>query len=196
MSACILRQGAARGPLPEARHGVDQPVPVARERDRAPRRRSPPWNPRSTIVGVRLGEELGLARTGVSVARVPPGRESFVYHAHHHEEEWLYILSGCGVAEVDGRELAVGPGDFLAFPTPSVAHHLRNPFDYDLVYLMGGEHRECEIADFPRLGKRTVRSGAEVTVYDLAAGQPLASPEADAAEVEDAGVPTAGRDPA
>lgn len=134
---------------------------------------SHPWNPRSTVIGVRLGEALGLERTGVSVARVPPGRESFVYHAHHHEEEWLYILSGCGIAEIDGRELAVGPGDFLAFPAPSVPHHLRNPFEYDLVYLMGGENRDCEVSDFPRLGKRVVRTGGELTVYDLADGQPF-----------------------
>lgn len=154
---------------------------------------SHPWNPHSTVLGVRLGEALGLERTGVSVVRVPPGRESFVYHAHHHEEEWLYILSGCGVAEVDGRELAVGPGDFLAFPTPSVAHHLRNPFEYDLVYLMGGEHRDCEIADFPRLGKRVVRSGDEVTVYDLAAGRSFGPLEAEADGAE---VPASDRDPA
>jgi hypothetical protein len=38
---------------------------------------------------------------------------------------------------------------------------------------MGGENRETEIADFPRLGKRMVKTGGEVTVYDLAAGKPL-----------------------
>lgn len=54
-----------------------------------------------------------------------------------------------------------------------MAHHLRNPFSEDLVYLMGGENRETEIADFPRLGKRMVKTGGEVTVYDLAAGKPL-----------------------
>jgi uncharacterized cupin superfamily protein len=132
-----------------------------------------PWDPSTRVVGTRLGEALGLLRVGVVVARVPPGAESFAYHAHHHEEEWVYILSGCGVAEIDGQELAVGPGDFLAFPAPSVAHNLRNPFDYDLVYLMGGERLSCEIEDFPHLGKRIVRSHGEVTVYDLSAGHPL-----------------------
>lgn len=132
-----------------------------------------PWNAQSEILGVHLSEALGLERVGVSLARIPPRKESFVYHAHHHEEEWLYILSGCGVAQVDDQEFAVGPGDFLAFPTPSVAHHLRNPFDHELVYLMGGEHREFEVADFPLLGKRMVRSGEQVTTYDLADGRPF-----------------------
>jgi uncharacterized cupin superfamily protein len=77
------------------------------------------------------------------------------------------FLSGRGVAEIDGKELEIGPGDFIAFPTPSVPHHLRNPFDQELVYLMGGENREFEIADFPRLGKRMIKSGEKFEVYDM-----------------------------
>jgi uncharacterized cupin superfamily protein len=78
-----------------------------------------------------------------------------VYQSHQHEEEWLYILSGRGIAEIDEEEIEVHAGDFMAFPTPSVAHHLKNPFDQHLVYLMGGENREMEIADFPKLGRRS-----------------------------------------
>ena len=128
---------------------------------------SHPWNPHSLITGTRLAPRVGLQRTGVSVARIPPGKESFVYHAHHREEEWLYILSGRGRAEIDGEEFEVGPGDFMGFPTPSVAHHLRNPYDEDLVYLMGGEHLDVEIAEFPHLGKRMVRCGETIEIYNL-----------------------------
>ncbi len=134
---------------------------------------SHPWNPDSQVTGTRLSDLGGLKRTGVSLVRIVPGKESFAYHLHHREEEWLYILSGKGIAEVDGEEQEVNPGDFLAFPTPSVAHHLRNPFDKDLVYLMGGESLEHEIADFPRLGKRMVRLGEEVQIYELGDGKPL-----------------------
>ncbi|HEU0047499.1 MAG TPA: hypothetical protein VFQ43_07835 [Nitrososphaera sp.] len=56
----------------------------------------------------------------------------------------------------------------MGFPTPSVAHHLRNPSDEDLVYLMGGENLDVEIADFPRLGKRLLRRGDRIEVYNLA----------------------------
>ena len=42
----------------------------------------------------------------------------------------------------------VGPGDFVGFPTPSAAHQLRNPYDVEVVYLMGGEHKDIEIATF------------------------------------------------
>ena len=78
-------------------------------------------------------------------------KESFVYHAHDQEEEWIYLISGRGIAEIDSEEFEVGAGDFMGFPTPSVAHHMRNPFDEELVYLMGGENLDVEIADFPRL---------------------------------------------
>src|SRR5678815_5569439 len=86
---------------------------------------SHPWNPKSQLIGVQLSRALGLKRTAVSIARMPSAKESFVYHSHQHEEEWLYILSGRGIAEIDGEELEVGSGDFMAFPTPSVPHHLR-----------------------------------------------------------------------
>jgi uncharacterized cupin superfamily protein len=64
-----------------------------------------------------------------------------------------------GIAEIDSEEIDVAAGTFMAFSTPSVPHHLKNPFDQHLVYLMGGENREMEIADFPRLGKRMLRNG-------------------------------------
>jgi uncharacterized cupin superfamily protein len=134
---------------------------------------SHPWNPDSLMVGTHLSKAGGLQRTGVSLVRIPAGRESFTYHSHQREEEWIYILSGRAVADIDDQEYEVGAGDFIAFPTPSVAHHLRNPFDQDLVYLMGGENRDAEVADFPRLGKRMVRMGKEVTIYDLASGKPF-----------------------
>jgi uncharacterized cupin superfamily protein len=132
-----------------------------------------PWNEKSEIHGCMLARLVGLKRTGVSLARVAPGKESFLYHLHHYEEEWLYILSGRGVAEIDGAELEVGPGDFMGFPTPSVAHHLRNPFGEDLVYLMGGENLDHEVADFPKLGKRMVRRQTGTEVYELASGKPF-----------------------
>jgi uncharacterized cupin superfamily protein len=134
---------------------------------------SHPWNPNSQLIGVQLSRALGLKRAAVSIARMPPGKESFVYHSHYHEEEWLYILSGRGVIEIDGEEIEVGAGDFMAFPTPSVPHHLKNPFDQELVYLMGGENREFDVADFPRLGKRMIKNVEKFEVYDMSSAKPF-----------------------
>lgn len=128
---------------------------------------SHPWNRNSLIIGTQISRLVGLERVGVSLAKIPPGKESFIYHSHHREEEWIYIISGCGIASIDGEEFEVSAGDFMGFPTPSVAHHLRNPYDEDLVYLMGGESLDVEIADFPRLGKRMLRRGTNVEIYDI-----------------------------
>jgi uncharacterized cupin superfamily protein len=91
-----------------------------------------------------------------------------IFHSHQSEEEFLYILSGRGLAEIGDETFEVGPGDFMGFPTPSVGHHLRNPFEEELVYISGGERRPLEVADFPRLGKRLVRTGMQVSIYDVA----------------------------
>ena len=136
---------------------------------------SHPWNPKSELIGVLLGKALGLKRTGVAIARIPAGKESFVPHAHHREEEWLYILMGEGAALIGEDEVRVGAGDFIAFPAPQVTHHLKNVGGDDLVYLMGGEHAKMDVVDFPTLGRRTVRLGDETTVYevDAAAAFPM-----------------------
>ncbi|MBD1942450.1 cupin domain-containing protein [Coleofasciculus sp. FACHB-712] len=136
---------------------------------------SHPWNPKSEISGTQMGRALGLKRTGVNFVKVPPGKESFVYHSHYREEEWIYILSGSGIAEIDGEEFEVGAGDFMAFPTPSVAHHLRNAGEEDLVYLAGGENLDIEIADFPRLGKRMFRREDAIEIFDLEDAKPFGS---------------------
>ena len=127
---------------------------------------SHPWNPNSELYGTRLSSLVGLSRVGVSRVSVPPGKESFVYHSHYREEEWIYVLSGRGKAEIDDEELEVAAGDFMGFPAPQVAHHLRNPYDEDLVYLVGGENLDVEVADFPRLGKRMLKRGQDVEVYE------------------------------
>ena len=135
---------------------------------------SHPWNAQSQLFGTQLARSVGLKRTGVNFMRVPAGKESFVYHSHQHEEEWIYVLSGRALALIDDAEYEVSAGDFIGFPAPSVAHHLRNPGPDDLVYLVGGENREFEVADFPTLGKRMIRSGKQVDIYDSADAQPLA----------------------
>ena len=134
---------------------------------------SHPWNEKSEVTGTHLSGMAGLTRTGVSVVRIPPGKESFAYHMHHREEEWVYILTGRGVAQIDGEEYELGPGDFVAFPTPSVAHNMTNPFDVELTYMMGGEHLELEIADFPKLGKRMIRNGTVIDTYNISDGEPF-----------------------
>jgi uncharacterized cupin superfamily protein len=114
---------------------------------------SHPWNPKSEIAGYQMGKATGLKRIGVNLARLAPGKESFVYHAHWTEEEWIYILEGRGVARIDDATYEVGPGDFMAFPTP--------------------ENHEHEVADFPDLGKRVFKHKKGADVFDLTNARPF-----------------------
>ncbi len=127
---------------------------------------SHPWNPKSLVNATYLSRLVGLKRSGVNLVRIPSGKESFVYHSHQNEEEWIYIISGKGIAEIDGKEHEVDEGDFMGFPTPGVAHHMKNPFEEDLVYLVGGERVDVEVADFPRLEKKMIRYPDKIEVYN------------------------------
>jgi uncharacterized cupin superfamily protein len=134
---------------------------------------SHPWNPLSQVSGTQLAGGVGLKRTGVNFMTVPAGKDSFAYHSHRLEEEWIYVLAGRGIALIDEVQYEVGPGDFMGFPTPSVAHLMSNPGPGDLVYLCGGESRDLEVAEFPRLKKRMVRIGQDLQIYDYDAAQPF-----------------------
>ncbi|WP_242346046.1 cupin domain-containing protein [Anaeromyxobacter terrae] len=127
----------------------------ARERGEA-RLYHHPQNPRSEIALTWLSRPA-LKRISVGVAAVPAGRESFVKHAHRHDEEWMYVLSGRGTAVIGDREEPIGPGDFLGFPAGEPAHNVRASPDGELVYLLGGDAWSAatiEIVDFPELGLR------------------------------------------
>ena len=50
-----------------------------------------PFNPNSEVHLRSLGRPVGLKRLSLSLARVPRGRESFIYHAHEHDEEFVYM---------------------------------------------------------------------------------------------------------
>jgi quercetin 2,3-dioxygenase len=150
------------------------PRVLVRESDRGPAHAAQhPYNPASEIHGWILSRATGLERIAVNLAWLPPGKESAIYHLHHREEEWMFVLEGRGIAEIDGAELEVGPGDFLGF-APGVAHHLRNPGPGRLLFLEGGEViSDVEVADFPRLARRVTRCGTKAAVYPFDAEVPF-----------------------
>ena len=130
-------------------------------------------NPNSLFRAAALSRMAGMSRAHVSLVRLPPGKDSFAYHAHMLEEEWIYILSGRAMAEIDGKSSEVGPGDFMGFATPAAPHLLRNTFEEECVYLMGGEDRPIDVVSYPNDNKRYLimqtEKGAEF--YEL--GEPI-----------------------
>jgi len=104
-----------------------------------------------------LGDAVGLRSLGVHLVRRRPGHVSTVYHLHHQDEEWIYILSGRGIAEIGEETMEVGPGDFMGFVAGSAPHLLRNPHQEVLAYLVGGNRLPFDVCDYPRLRKRRYR---------------------------------------
>jgi len=129
-------------------------------------------NPRSRFRGAWVSRLGGLARVAVDHVTLPPGHESFALHAHHVEEEWIYILSGRAVADIDGESAEVGPGDFMGFATPSAPHLLRNTFDEECTYLMGGEDRPIDVVSYPGLEKRFLMMQTEKGTEFYELGEP------------------------
>jgi uncharacterized cupin superfamily protein len=159
---------------------MDPPRVLVRAAERGPDFPSGhPYNPRSEMHGWLLSRPAGLRRVAVNLAFLPPGRESAIFHVHHREEEWMYVLAGRGIAEVADAEHEVGPGDFLGFP-PGVAHHLRNEGREELHYVVGGEvFPDVEVAEFPRLGRLLVRCGPRLAVHAKDAALPFLPKEAE-----------------
>jgi uncharacterized cupin superfamily protein len=129
-------------------------------------------NPNSLFRAAPLSRLAGMSRAHVSLVRLPPGKESFAKHAHMLEEEWIYVLEGRATAEIGDETHLVQAGDFMGFSTPSPAHVMRNTFDEECVYLMGGEDRAIDVVAYPGLGKRFLHMQSEggAEYYEL--GEP------------------------
>lgn len=116
-----------------------------------------------------LGDACGLQTLGIHLVRLKRGDDSTEYHFHHQDEEWVYILAGRGVAEIGGKKYAIGAGDFMGFTAPSAPHAMKNPYQRDLVYLVGGNRWPLDVCDYPRIGKRRYRMNGENAYLDLSA---------------------------
>jgi uncharacterized cupin superfamily protein len=122
------------------------------------RRHQHQFNDNAVRLTRTLGTSTGLERIGVHLVRLPPGRDSTQHHCHDADEEFLYVISGRGIAHIGDDSFEVGPGDFMGFPAPSPAHSLTNPFDEDLVYLMGGERNAVDAVHYPRIRRTMLKA--------------------------------------
>lgn len=109
---------------------------------------------------ISLGDMTGLSGIGVHLVEVEPGFLSTELHAHHHEEEAVYILSGTGTARIGEEDRPVGPGDFIGYRAGGLAHTIRNTGAEVLRMLVVGQRLAQDVADYPRLGKRLYRQGS------------------------------------
>jgi len=98
----------------------------------------------------RLAASAGGARLGCSLYELPPGKRSFPFHYHVANEEAIYILDGEVTLRLGDREIAVGPGDYIALPVgPDHPHQLINRSGSPVRYLCMSTMQYPEIAFYP-----------------------------------------------
>ncbi len=105
-----------------------------------------------------LSKLAGLERLGLHIVRIEPGRDSTTHHSHEADEEFIYILSGQGSAQIEDERFAVEAGDFMAFPAPGPSHSLHNDSTEDLVYFVGGESNLPDVVHYPEQAKSMIKT--------------------------------------
>jgi uncharacterized cupin superfamily protein len=102
------------------------------------------------------GEKLGC-----SLYEVPPGRRAWPYRYHLANEEAIYILEGSGTLRIDGEEIWVSKGDYVALlARVDGAHQLVNSLEAVLRYLCFSTMLEPDVMVYPDSGKIGIFGGA------------------------------------
>ena len=123
-------------------------------------------NPNAVRSAKSLGDAVGLTQLGVHLVTVMPGHDSTEYHRHLYEEEFVYLLSGRGTAQINGQTFEVAAGDFLGFSRNGVAHGLSNTGTEPMVCLVAGQRLEQDVCDYPHQNKRLYINGAQEDMVD------------------------------
>jgi uncharacterized cupin superfamily protein len=109
-----------------------------------------------------IGGGIGARKLGVSLAVVAPGKRAFPKHAHHVNEEMMYVLEGQGMYHCGAESAPIKAGDLIAAPPGdgSTAHQIENTSDAVLRYLTFSTKLEPEVVEYPDSGKFGVSSFA------------------------------------
>ena len=125
-------------------------------------------NPNARRVNKSLGDLTGLTGLGIHVIEVEPGCETTEFHAHYHEDEAVFILSGSGTARIGEDRVPVKQGDFLGYRKGGLAHTIENTGSETLRCLVVGQRLDQDVADYPDQGKRIFRQiGLPWNLVDL-----------------------------
>ena len=93
----------------------------------------------------------------VEIARIPPGKIPYPYHAHSAQWEFYYVLSGKGLARHKDGTTPIETGDAFIFQ-PEEPHTFLNDGAEDLVMFLVADNPIGESAYYPDSKKWLVRS--------------------------------------
>ena len=115
-----------------------------------------------------LGDLTGLQGLGFHIIEVQPGRESTELHAHHYEDECVYILEGEAEATIGDKTYTVRAGDFIGFRARGESHKLENRSTELLKCIVVGQRLDHDVADYPTKRQRLFRNkGLRWNLVDL-----------------------------
>ena len=98
-----------------------------------------------------LGEAAGATAVGVALIDVEPGCRPGPVHQHGSEEEIFFVLSGSGLAWIDGAVHEIGPGDTIVYLASGPEHTvIAGP--EGLSVLAYGENHDPPLVRLPRAG--------------------------------------------
>lgn len=98
----------------------------------------------------RLGAAAGGRGLGCTHFRVPAGATAVPFHAHHVNEEAIFVLDGEGTLRVGDERVAVRTGDWIALPPGDAhAHQLWADRGVELAYLCVSTMTPVEIVTYP-----------------------------------------------
>lgn len=132
------------------------PYPVALSAASAPARAKPSNYPEPFFSRMKkrekrpLGDLFGLTNFGVNLTRIAPGGKSSLRHAHHKQDEFVFVLEGHPTLVTNSGRTHLGPGMCAGFRAGTGdAHHLLNETDEDVVYLEIGDRTPGDSATYP-----------------------------------------------
>lgn len=106
-----------------------------------------------------LGGLFGLSQFGVNYTRIPPGAISALRHAHSHQDEAVFILSGRPTLRTDEGETELQPGMFVGFKAGTGnAHQLVNRTEEDVICIEVGDRNPNDQATYPDDDPAVVRA--------------------------------------
>ena len=86
---------------------------------------APGPHPASSPYDKGVGQALGVRAFGIYQVELPPGAETMQHnHTDDGAEDVYAVIDGTGTVIVDGQDVPVGPGEYIAV-TPESTRHVR-----------------------------------------------------------------------
>ena len=109
----------------------------------------------------QLSRAAGDEKLGCSLYEVPPGRRAWPYHYHLANEEAIYVLEGSGTLRIDGEQVRISKGTYVALPARAQsAHQIVNDSEAVLRYLCFSTMEAPDVMVYPDSGKVGIFGGA------------------------------------